>query len=752
GLEVEKLVEKETIPGGLKGLVIGEVLTCQPHPNADKLSLTTVRLNHSEEVQIVCGAPNVAAGQKVVVAPVNCTIYPANGEPFKIKKAKIRGEVSEGMICAEDEIGLGTGHDGILVLPQDAPLGAEAAKYFDVQADYQIEIGLTPNRGEATSHVGVARDIRAINGKALVHNKYRFDAPQTSPIKIDVQTLEGCPRYCGVSLRNVVVGESPAWLKEKLQSINLKPINNVVDVTNYVLHHLGQPIHAFDLDKIGGDKIVVRMSNKGEKLTTLDEVERELTGNEMVIADASKPLAIAGVFGGLHSGVTSNTKNIFIESAYFDPAVVRKGAKTHGLNTDASFRYERGCDPNLTIEALNLVVHLLQESCGATPSSAVIDTKPEGFDWLQIQFNNDWLNRFCGTNLPTEETKSILQRLDIEVVTIDGSGFIVKVPPFRSEVTRDVDLAEEVLRIYGFNKVEMPSTLRIDTKQFGQQTITKRSIQNKTSKSLTGLGFLEIMNNSQTREEWANVDTAVRLLNPLSNEYAVMRTSLLPGALQAIGYNVNRKNKNLQFFEFGKTYGTAETGFIEKQHLFISSTGLTNEKNWITNPDKSDFFFVSGIVTGLFNVHGIAASRMQDLVTFGKAPKKDALLFGIKQEVCYADIDWKKFVKLASKVKFNLEEVPVYPVVERDLSVVLDPEQSYAQLEGIVQKTCGKYYRGCTVFSVYEGENLPDGKKSYAISYKLYDSNQTLQDKVIDTIQQRLIANLEKELDALIRK
>lgn len=750
GLEVEKVHRIESVKGGLEGLITGHVLSCEPAENADKLNLTKVDVGGEEPLSIVCGAPNVAAGQKVIVAPVGCTIYPVGHEPFKIKKAKIRGHVSEGMICAEDEIGLGTGHDGILVLEDNVAVGQPLSNIIEIETDAQIEIGLTPNRGDAASHLGTARDI-----KAIVHNDIMMppvdacDSKETSPIGVSIQNPDMCPRYTGILLDNITVQESPDWLKKRLQSIDLKPINNVVDTTNFVLHELGQPIHAFDADEIDGG-IVVRQAKPGEKMTTLDDVERELTGSELLITDPSKPLALAGVFGGLHSGVSSKTTRVFIESAYFDPSTIRKSAKTHGLSTDASFRYERGCDPNITVTALQRVVYILKEVAGARVASAIVDEYPNKVENKEINLSIDWLNTFCGINLSTEEVKNILRQLDIETMRENGGEITVSVPPYRSDVTRPVDLAEEVLRIYGFNQVPIPK--RLSMTPAIARDFDPIKTYNKVANFLASKGFHETMSNSQTRKNDRTELAPVELLNPLSIEQSVMRTDMFDGILGSVAHNINRKNKDLLFFEFGKTYGRKEEKFEEHNNLIIVATGKSTAKNWITDSEPADYFFLKGILQSLSEVLGITINRLNKCTTLNKVSKGLLKEHGIKQEVNYALVDWDTLLKQVRRSSFKLEEVPVFPVVTRDLSIVLNLDAPYSKVENLVTQTAGKYLRDMEVFDVYEGDRLPEGKKSYAISVELYDSTQTMTDKKIDQIMENMMTKLEKEVGALIRK
>ncbi len=750
GLEVEKVRKIESIQGGLAGLVVGEVLTCEKAKNSDKLSVTTVNVGEESPLPIICGAPNVAQGQKVVIAKVGSTIYPTEGEPFKIKKAKIRGHVSEGMICAEDEIGLGQSHDGIMVLDSVLTPGTPLADVFDLDEDYQIEIGLTPNRGDAASHLGTARDIQAMKqGKVELPEIAPLPNLNKAGIAVEVKDASRCPRYAGILLKNIEVKESPDWLQKRLRSIDLNPINNVVDTTNYVLHELGQPIHAFDADKID-EKIIVRDAVKGEKITTLDDVERTMSGEELLICDANRPLALAGVFGGANSGVTASTTSVFIESAYFNPAVVRKSAKTHGLNTDASFRYERGCDPNITMYALQRVVHILQEVAGAEIASNHSDFYPNPVANNEIDLDVNWLNRFCGTQLSTDEVADIFGRLEIEVVEKNNEHIKVSVAPYRSDVLRPVDLAEEVLRIYGYNQVEIPK--RINMTPAIQPNFDDVAFKNKVANYLVGKGFYESMSNSQTRQTERTKDNFVGLLNPLSVEHAIMRTDMIDGILSSVAYNINRKNSNVLFFEFGKTYFKNDNGYGEQNNLMLVATGSSNRVNWTTQKMDADYFYLKGALEGLAQVAGIPAKKLFKAVEIDSFDKKTLKSFGVKQPVYYALVNWDAVLNHGKNARFNLQDIPVFPIVSRDLSIVLSQKTGFNEVERIVKEVAGNFLKGLDIFDVYEGKHLEEGKKSYAISIKLYDAKQTMTDQKIEKIMDKMMARLENELHAVIRK
>ena len=750
GLEVEKLHKIESIKGGLAGLVVGEVITCQPAENTDNLKVTTVDVGSGSNLPIVCGAPNVAVGQKVVVAPVGTTIFPAKGDSFKIKKAKIRGHVSEGMLCAEDEIGLGSSHDGILLLDSQAKVGTLARDLFDLKEDYQIEIGLTPNRGDAASHLGTARDIQAMTDASIaLPNVADIQCDIESPIQVVIENANDCPRYSGILLKNIQVQESPKWLKERLLSIDINPINNVVDTTNFVLHELGQPIHAFDAEKINGN-IHVRTAKPGEQIITLDETKRDLFGYELLIADEKKPLAMAGVFGGLDSGVTASTTSVFIESAYFEPAVIRKAAKNHGLNTDASFRYERGCDPNITLYALQRVVDILKDVANAEEASKIIDNYPKEITNNIITFNTTWLNSFCGTSLSNNEIADILTRLEIDITNTVDNDITVSVAPYRSDVLRPVDIAEEVLRIYGFNQVEIPKRLSMTPSISSDFNLTE--LRDKVSDFLVSKGFFETMSNSQTKPNNRTDVTAVELLNPLSIDQSVMRTDMLDGMMTSIAFNLNRKNKDLLLFEFGKTYQKLEGEYDETNQVILAATGHTSDKNWATDAQKGDYFFLKGLFESMSDILGLPFKKLLkdvNLQTLSPTLKKE---YGLKQDVHYAIINWDSLSKRLQNVRFKLEDIPVYPIVSRDLSLVLNKDVTYNLVERIVKESTGAFFKNLSLFDVYEGKNIDPDKKSYAISIDLYDAKQTMTDDRIEKIMNKVMSRLEKDVNALIRK
>lgn len=750
GLEVEKLHKIESIKGGLAGLIVGEVLTCQPAENTDNLKVTTVDVGTGSALPIVCGAPNVAVGQKVVVAPVGTTIYPAQGDNFKIKKAKIRGHVSEGMLCAEDEIGLGSNHDGILLLDSQAKVGTSARDLFDLNEDYQIEIGLTPNRGDAASHLGTARDIQAMTDASIALPKVDdIQCEVDCPINVVIEDDKDCPRYSGILLNNIHVTESPKWLKERLLSIDINPINNVVDTTNFVLHELGQPIHAFDANKINGN-IHIRRAKNDEQITTLDDIKRDLIGHELLIADEKKALAMAGVFGGLDSGVTASTTSVFIESAYFEPAVIRKAAKQHGLNTDASFRYERGCDPNITIYALKRVVDILKEVANAKEASKIIDNYPNKIPHNEITFNTSWLNSFCGISLSNDAISDILRRLEIDVIKTDNNEITVSVAPYRSDVLRPVDIAEEVLRIYGFNQVDIPKRLSMTPSISTKFNPTQ--LRDKVSEFLVSKGFFETMSNSQTKPNDRTDVQPVALLNPLSIDQSIMRTDMLDGMMSSIAFNLNRKNKDLLFFEFGKTYQKLDSTYDETNQIIVAASGHTSDNNWATKAQKGDYFYLKGLFESMSDILGLPFKKfLKDvsLHTLSPTLKKE---YGLKQDVHYAIVNWDSLCQRMQNVKFKLEDIPVYPVVSRDLSVVLDKDVAYNLVERIVKECTGAFFKNLTLFDVYEGKNIDADKKSYAISIELYDAKQTMTDERIEKIMSKVMSRLEKDVQALIRK
>ncbi|NYJ27056.1 phenylalanine--tRNA ligase subunit beta [Allomuricauda sp. ARW1Y1] len=775
GLEVEGITQFESVKGGLKGIVVGHVLTCESHPNADRLKLTTVDIGQEAPVQIVCGAPNVAAGQKVPVATVGTTLYTKEGEAWVIKKGKIRGEVSQGMICAEDEIGLGESHDGIMVLNEELVPGTPCAKVFDIENDEVFEIGLTPNRADAMSHFGVARDLKAgleqkeIQKELVTPSVSNFSIDNRS-LKVDVEVMESdlAPRYCGVTINNLVVQDSPDWLKNRLKAIGLAPINNVVDVTNYVLHELGQPLHAFDASKIKGNKVDVKTLPSGTKFTTLDQVERELHEDDLMICDAEKPMCIAGVFGGIHSGVTEHTTSIFLESAYFDPVSIRKTAKRHGLNTDASFRFERGIDINLTKYALKRAALLIREIAGGYITSEIVDLFPKKPQERQVFLTFNKINSLIGQEIPRDTIKSILSSLEIRINNVTESGLGLTIPTYRVDVTREVDVIEEILRVYGYNNIDFKEKLNASIAKTSR--FENYRIQDVVGNLLASKGFYEIMTNSLVANTMSSEeDGAVQMLNPLSSDLSVLRTSMLHSGLQTVSYNHNRQKTDLKLFEFGKTYHKVDGSYQENQHLALFVSGDRTQSSWAVAPKKSEFFYLKGIVENVFERLGVRDLDTQPLgnadfsegisytkndtvlVSLGLVSRAALKQFDIKQEVFYADLNWDALLKLVSTQNVVFKEIPKFPEVTRDFALLLDESVSFQKVYDIAWKTERKLLKKVNLFDVYTGNNLPEGKKSYAVSFTLMDEKKTLTDKQIDKIMGKLLAQYQKELGAELR-
>lgn len=775
GLEVESLEKIQTIKGGLEGLVIGHVTFREKHPNADKLSVTKVNVGGERELDIVCGAPNVAAGQKVVVATVGCTVYPVTGEPFEIKKAKIRGEVSEGMICAEDEIGLGESHAGIMVLPEDAPIGMPAKEYFKIEDDYCFEIGLTPNRVDASSHIGVARDVAAVlKGAVIMPSIDDFTVDNNNlNISVEVKDSEACPRYSGVTISGVTVKDSPEWLQNKLRAIGIRPINNIVDVTNYVLHETGQPLHAFDAAEVKGNKVIVRKAVEGTLFVTLDGAERKLSANDLMICNESDEMCIAGVFGGLNSGVKESTKAIFLESAYFSSVSVRKTAKLHNLKTDSSFRFERGTDPEATVYALKRAALLIKEVAGGTISSDVVDIYPTVIKKAEIDVTYKNVYRLIGKQIPAEEIKSILKGLGIEILSENAEGFKVSVPTNKVDVTREVDIIEEILRIYGYNNVEIPTILN-SSLSFAIKP-DREKLQNVVSDFFTANGFNEIMSNSLTKSAYSqltatiNPDENVVILNPLSTDLDVMRQTLLFSGLEAIAYNQNRKNADVKFYEFGKIYRTVENGYYEEPRLALFVTGRKDIEQWNTSANQVDYFLLKGYVDAIVKklkvsvassevitndvfAEGLAYKKGKNvIVQFGQVSKAILKKLDIDKPVFFADFNWEYLLKVQLNNVAEYQEVAKFPAVRRDLSMLLDSSVNFASLKEIAFQVEKSLLKEVNIFDKYEGDKLPQGKKSYALSFVIQDEEKTLTDKQIDGIMQKLIAGFEK-IGAEIRK
>jgi phenylalanyl-tRNA synthetase beta chain len=780
GLEVEGIETKESIKGSLQGVVVAEVLTCIQHPNADRLKVTTVDLGNAGVVQIVCGAPNVAAGQKVPVATIGTTLYDDKGEGFKIKKGKIRGEESFGMICAEEELGLGKGHEGILVLDQSLKVGTPAAEVFNIEIDQVFEIGLTPNRSDAMSHFGVARDLRA--GFIQKEINLELISPSVSDFHVDervlrfdieVENKELVPRYCGISITDVTIKDSPEWMQTRLKSIGIAPKNNIVDITNYVLHELGQPLHAFDAQKIKGNKIIVKTLKEGTKFTSLDEVERELSSEDIMICDAdSNPLCFGGVFGGIKSGVSEHTCSIFLEAAYFNPVSIRKTAKRHGLNTDASFRFERGIDINMTEYALKRAALLIVKYADGKLSSDVSDFYPEKIEDFQVFFSYESAYRLIGQEIPKDTIKNILASLEIRINSETEGGLGLTIPSYRTDVQREADIIEEILRVYGYNNIEFSHKLNTSI-SFDTNKETK--IENIVANQLSNLGFNETMANSLTKPSYTdlseniNEDANVSMLNPLSNDLKVMRQSLLFSGLESVSYNINRKNSALQFYEFGKTYHKYPDKYQEDKHLTLFVTGKRAKESWNTSSKTSDFFYIKGIITTVLSRLGIDNLKntpsKQDLfaegitlslgkmklVDFGVVKQSILKEFGIKQEVLFADFNWDTILKVVGNKKVKVSGIAKYPAVKRDLALLLDVKTEFKEIYNLAFQSEKNLLKDVDLFDVYEGDKLPEGKKSYAVSFVLQDETKTLEDKQIDKIMQKLQQTFEKNLEAVLR-
>ena len=792
GLETGGVEEVQTIKGGLEGLVVGEVLTCEPHPNSDHMHITTVNLGQGEPVQIVCGAANVAAGQKVIVATLGTKLYDGD-ECFTIKKSKLRGVESNGMICAEDEIGVGTSHDGIIVLPDDVVPGTLAKDYYDIKSEYMLEVDITPNRADACSHYGVARDLYAW----LVQNgrKATLKRPSVEDFHVDnhdmdievaVENAEACPRYAGVTIKGVTVKESPEWLQNKLHLIGVRPINNIVDITNYILHAYGQPMHCFDADKIKGGKIVVRTCAEGTKFVTLDEAERTLSERDLMICNAEEPMCIAGVFGGLDSGTTESTKDVFLESAYFHPTWVRKTARRHGLSTDSSFRFERGIDPNGVIYALKAAALLVKELAGGEIASEIKDVYPSPIADFNVELPFAYVNSLIGKEIPRETVKNIVSSLEMKIVEETDEALSLQVPPYRVDVQRPCDVVEDILRIYGYNNVEIPTSVKSCLSVKGDVDKSVK-LQNLVSEQLVGCGFNEILNNSLTAAayyeglESYKPENLVHLMNPLSNDLNVMRGTLLFGGLESIQHNANRKNADLRFFEFGNCYHFhAEkknpekvlAAYSEELHLGMWITGKRVSNSWAHADENASVYELKAYVLNIFrrlgvNFGGLVFGNLADdiysvavsvhtrggklLATFGVISKKIQKAFDLDNEVYYADLNWKELMKAIKGNAVTYREISKYPAVKRDLALLLDKKVQFVEIEKIAFETDKKLLKSVELFDVYEGKNLEPGKKSYAVSFMLQDENATLNDKQIDKFMQKLIKNLETKLEAKLR-
>ncbi len=778
GLEVEVVEKYQSVKGGLEGIVVGHVLTCVQHPNADRLKVTTVDLGDGIPVQIVCGASNVAVGQKVPVATIGSTLYDKDGNAFVIKKGKIRDEESHGMICAEDEIGLGTSHDGIMVLDANLKPGTSVAKVFKIENDEIFEIGLTPNRADAMSHLGTARDLRAgliqsgVNVELITPSVSNFRIDKRT-LKIDVKVENGklAPRYCGVTISGITVKPSPEWLQNRLKSIGLNPKNNIVDVTNYVLHELGQPLHAFDASKING-KILVKTMPAGTKFTTLDEVERTLHEEDLMICDEKGPMCIAGVFGGKNSGVSESTTNIFLESAYFNPVSVRKTAKRHGLSTDASFRFERGIDPTITEFALKRAALLIQEVAGGEITSDVIDIYPKKIEDFPVFLNFAKTARLIGQELSKEIIKKILASLDIKVNSVTDAGLGLTIPAYRVDVQREIDVIEEILRVYGYNNINFTKKLNATVSNSARTEDYK--LQNIVGNQLNSLGFHEMMANSLTSPEYVSLSEMLKeehnvtMLNPLSADLSTMRQSLLFSGLEAISYNINRRNSDIKLFEFGKSYHNFDAGYEEQKHLTLFLSGDRNAENWTNAQKPTDFFLFKGYVDAILSRLGIAKIKTEPLksdvfaeglrlvvgeetlVEFGTIKKSILKHFDIKQDVFYADFNWNVVLKIVNtKIKFV--DIARYPEVRRDLALLVDESVSFDSIYAIARQSEKTLLKNVVLFDVYTGNNLPEGKKSYAVSFTIQDTSKTLNDEQIDKVMSKLQKNLTTELGAILR-
>jgi len=778
GLEVEGIELFESIKGGLKGIVVGEVKTCVQHPDADRLKITTVDLGDGQPLQIVCGAANVAVGQKVPVATIGTILIDKEGNEFQIKKGKIRGQESHGMICAEDELGLGENHDGIMILDSTLNSGTLFSKVMQIETDEVFEIGLTPNRADAMSHWGVARDLRAGLVQKNIHpelitpsvSSFRVDK-RTLKIDVEVKDIKLAPRYCGVTISGIDVKPSPAWLQNRLKAIGITPKNNIIDVTNYVLHDLGQPLHAFDASKIHG-KISVKTVASGTKFKTLDDVERILHEEDLMICDEKGPLCIAGVYGGKDSGVSENTGSIFLESAYFNAVSIRKTAKRHGLNTDASFRFERGIDPTITEYALKRAANLIKEIAGGEITSDIVDIYQKKVEDFQVLLNFNKVNKIIGQEIPKETIKKILVSLDIKVNSVSDAGLGLTIPAYRVDVQREVDVIEEILRVYGYNNIEFSKKLNASVSNSGRTEDYK--VQNVIATQLNSLGFHEMMANSLTTPDYIQLSENLKeaynvtMLNPLSHDLSAMRQSLLFSGLEAVSYNINRKNGDLKLFEFGKSYHKMPSGYEEQKHLTLFLSGNRQNENWNSAQKPSDFFLFRGYIEALFSRlalpktqtvpvnsdffgEGIALGIGQDnIVEFGTVKKSILKHFDIKQDVFYADFNWGMILKLLStKIKF--QEIPKYPEVRRDFALLVDDNISFESLYTAARQTEKSLLKEINLFDVYQGSNLGEGKKSYALSFIIQDNLKTLTDEQIDKIMNKLKGNFEKEFGAVLR-
>ncbi|MEO6489442.1 MAG: phenylalanine--tRNA ligase subunit beta [Ferruginibacter sp.] len=779
GLEVETMDTKQEITGGLQGLLVGEVITCEKHPEADKLKLTTVSTNNGKLLNIVCGAPNVAAGQKVIVAPIGTMIYPINGVPVTIKKAKIRGIESEGMLCAADEIGLSADHAGIIVLPGETATGTPVSQLFKSKEDTIYEIGLTPNRIDAMSHIGVAKDVCAYlshhNKKEILPvlpyiNNFKAD-DQTMEMEVVVQNETACKRYSGISISGISIAQSPGWLKEKLQSVGVKSINNIVDITNFILHETGQPLHAFDADKIEGKKIIVRTAADGELFTTLDDKERKLLKDDLLIADISSGMCIAGVYGGIQSGVTNDTKNIFLESAWFDPIFIRKTSLKHGLRTDAAARFEKGTDISNTVTVLKRAALLIREIAGGKISSDIIDIYPSPLQKTRVGLKNNYLKKLSGKNYHSDTTRNILKSLGFEIVKEGVDETWVDVPFSKPDISLPADIVEEIMRIDGLDNIDIPDAITISPSV--EKDIEKFQRKEKLSNYLVGLGFFEIFTNSITNSsffEKEELHTAVKMINNLSSELNIMRPEMLQGGLQVITHNNNRKNYDLLFFEFGKTYNLIHGDYNEPTHLTLYATGNSSTQDWKTKPLKSDFYYLKGVIENLLSITGIREysfetntriaisncteikSENRSIGYIGEVNDQTLKKFDIKYPVFYADLFWDEILLIAKEKKIRYFEIPKFPAVIRDLSLVVDKKITYEMIKRTGMSANIPQLRSIELFDIFESDKLGNEKKAIAVSFIFLDIGKTLTDIEVDGFMQKIIVGYQTNLNAQIRK
>jgi len=779
GLEVEGISNFESIKGGLRNIVIGKVLTCEKHPNADRLKVTTVDVGEEENIQIVCGAPNIELGQTVAVAMVGAKLY-FNDDEVIIKKSKIRGESSQGMICAEDELGLGTSHDGIIVFKKEHKPGTLVSEIYDIENDKVFDIGLTPNRADAMSHLGVARDLKVglmhkgINLELITPSVSDFNVDNRAiNLKLDVQDSKKAPRYCGIVINNIKVKESPEWLKNRLKSIDLTPVNNIVDITNYVLHDLGQPLHAFDYDSIVDDKIKVTTLKKGTKFTTLDGIERELTDLDLMVCSGNKPLCMAGLYGGINSGVKESTKSILLESAYFDPITIRKSAKHHGINTDASYRFERGIDPNITKYALKRAAILIKEICGGVISSEIEDLYPKKLDDFEVLLNYDQVDRLIGQKINHETIKEILTSLDIKINSITETRLGLSIPYYRNDVQREADVIEEILRVYGYNNIK--PNHKLNSSIDGIKLFSEHNVQNSISDILVSYGYYEIMTNSLTSPEFSSIsedddeENDIKIINSLSLDLSVLRQSMLFSGLEVTSHNINRKQSDLKLFEFGKIYKKIEEKRVEDKKLAIYITGNVSKKNWNSTEEKTDYYYTKGIVKSLLQKLGInntiskptTLSNLnegeslflgkKEIVTYGVVKNQILNSFNIDQQVFYAEFNWDTIVSIVSNKAIHVNEIPKYPEVTRDLSMLLDENIGFESIYNCCIKVDKKLIKEVSLFDVYQGDKLPPNKKSYGISLNISSNEKTLSEIEIDNLMNKIIKSLHVNFGAELR-